>query len=284
MKAIKYFTCLTALFTFHSTFSQSWFPLKIGNRWDYFIHIDGGALGETFDTLSVEIIGTEILANGLEYYFFSDTFPIADLYPKYVREENNQIFFFDEEDSTDCFMFRFDIFTDSSYTNCKNYLTLVEKSFVSVFGISDSLQHQTNYFCGYHFLKSFGMYLHYYSGPIVDYTYSLSGCIISGMIYGELLVSVNTENENSKVFSLHQNYPNPFNPSTRIKYSIPQSSEVVIKVFDMLGNEIETLVDEDKQAGDYETTWYAEKLASGIYFYRLQAGSYAEAKKMAYVK
>ncbi|MCH6574234.1 MAG: T9SS type A sorting domain-containing protein, partial [Bacteroidetes bacterium] len=81
-------------------------------------------------------------------------------------------------------------------------------------------------------------------------------------------------------YTLKQNYPNPFNPSTRIKYSIPQSSNVVIKVFDILGNEIETLVNEQMSVGTYEITWYAGQLPSGVYFYQLKAGSYIETKKM----
>jgi hypothetical protein len=81
-------------------------------------------------------------------------------------------------------------------------------------------------------------------------------------------------------FKISQNYPNPFNPNTKIKYSIPQSSNVIIKVFDILGNEIETLVSEEKQTGTYEITWYAENLPSGIYFCRLQAGYYVDTKKM----
>jgi hypothetical protein len=91
--------------------------------------------------------------------------------------------------------------------------------------------------------------------------------------------------------SLMQNYPNPFNPSTKIKYSIPQYSKVVIKVFDILGNEIETLVNEEKPIGTYEITWYAENLPSGVYFYRLQAmptgrqaGDFVETKKMVLMK
>ena len=89
-------------------------------------------------------------------------------------------------------------------------------------------------------------------------------------------------------YNLSQNYPNPFNPSTKIRYSVPQSSNVVIKVFDILGNEIETLIDEQKSVGTYEITWYANNLPSGVYFYQLQAGSpsagsgqsFVETKKM----
>jgi phage terminase large subunit-like protein len=95
---------------------------------------------------------------------------------------------------------------------------------------------------------------------------------------------VNVESQNNNIvpeyFVLDQNYPNPFNPSTKIKYSVPQSSNAVIKVFDILGNKIETLVDEEKQTGTYELTWYAEQLPSGVYFYQLTAGSFVVTKKM----
>jgi hypothetical protein len=94
------------------------------------------------------------------------------------------------------------------------------------------------------------------------------------------------KNESIKIndYQLNQNYPNPFNPSTKIKYSITQPSNVVIKVFDILGNEIEILVNEEKQTGTYELTWNAEGLPSGVYFYRLQAGSFVETKKMILLK
>jgi hypothetical protein len=89
-------------------------------------------------------------------------------------------------------------------------------------------------------------------------------------------------------YNLSNNFPNPFNPSTTFRYSIPQSSNVVIKVFDILGNEIETLVKEEKQVGAYEVTWYAASAAgglpSGVYFYQLKAGSFIETKKMILMK
>jgi hypothetical protein len=95
-------------------------------------------------------------------------------------------------------------------------------------------------------------------------------------------------NELPSNFSLEQNYPNPFNPSTKIKYSVSQSSNVVIKVFDILGNEIETLVNEEKPVGTYEVTWYAESavggLPTGVYFYQLKAGNYISTKKMILLK
>ncbi|MBI2428278.1 MAG: T9SS type A sorting domain-containing protein [Ignavibacteriales bacterium] len=85
-------------------------------------------------------------------------------------------------------------------------------------------------------------------------------------------------------FALHQNYPNPFNPATTIRYSIPVSGHVSLKVFDVLGNEIATLVNSVKSAGTFRQEWNASGVPSGLYFYRLQAGNLVSTKKMLLVK
>ena len=85
-------------------------------------------------------------------------------------------------------------------------------------------------------------------------------------------------------FELTQNYPNPFNPSTKISWQSPISSHQTLKIYDMLGNEVVTLVDEFREAGRYETTFDASTLSSGIYFYRLQAESFVETKKILLLK
>ena len=79
--------------------------------------------------------------------------------------------------------------------------------------------------------------------------------------------------------SLSQNYPNPFNPTTTIEYSIPQAGVVTIKIYDILGREVTTLVNEEKQRGNHVVKFNASNIASGIYFYRMQVGNFAETKK-----
>jgi ribosomal protein L31 len=96
----------------------------------------------------------------------------------------------------------------------------------------------------------------------------------------QVVVGVEKEKSLPTEYALEQNYPNPFNPTTNFRYSIPQTSKVVIKVFDVLGNEITTLMDEEKSIGTYELVWYAKNLPSGVYFYQLRAGSFIETKKM----
>jgi hypothetical protein len=81
-------------------------------------------------------------------------------------------------------------------------------------------------------------------------------------------------------FNLYQNFPNPFNPGTRIAYSIPRDEMVTIKVFDLLGNEIQTLVNEFQTQNYYEILFNAENLSSGIYFYQMKAGEFVQTKKM----
>lgn len=85
-------------------------------------------------------------------------------------------------------------------------------------------------------------------------------------------------------YKLDQNFPNPFNSLTTIGYSISKYSSVVIKIFDILGNEIKTLVNREEQPGTYELTWDAGNSPSGIYFYKIQAGSFIATKKMILMK
>jgi hypothetical protein len=85
-------------------------------------------------------------------------------------------------------------------------------------------------------------------------------------------------------YSLSQNYPNPFNPTTNIKYSITKESQVTLKVFDVLGREVENLVNQKQAAGSYEVNFNASKLSSGIYIYRIKAGDFVQSMKMILIK
>jgi len=103
---------------------------------------------------------------------------------------------------------------------------------------------------------------------------------------GGITTGVREENINVvKEFNLEQNYPNPFNPSTKIKYKIPDQARndnvyVTLKVYDILGREVLTLVNQQQQPGQYEVNWNADNHSSGIYFYRIKAGKFISAKKM----
>lgn len=100
---------------------------------------------------------------------------------------------------------------------------------------------------------------------------------------GALLTSTEPKDK-ANTFNLHQNYPNPFNPVTNISYSLPTSSEVHLEVFDLLGRKVATLVDGRELAGEHQVRFDASALSSGVYFYKLQTGSFSSVKKMMLIK
>ncbi|MBT8382170.1 MAG: T9SS type A sorting domain-containing protein, partial [Ignavibacteria bacterium] len=104
-------------------------------------------------------------------------------------------------------------------------------------------------------------------------------------ILDDLLLVTNSEILSTpSEFKLEQNYPNPFNPSTTIKYSISTKSFVTLKIFNILGKEMTTIVNKELDAGSYEVEFDAATLNSGVYFYKLEAGSFSETKKMLLMK
>ncbi len=105
--------------------------------------------------------------------------------------------------------------------------------------------------------------------------------------YLDTLNVIGIVNINSNIpdnFSLKQNYPNPFNPQTKIRFDIRKASFTELKIYDMLGREIKTLVNENLKPGEYEVSFNAASLPSGVYFYRISTESFTETKKMMLIK
>ena len=111
---------------------------------------------------------------------------------------------------------------------------------------------------------------------------------VSGTVWrrplSEMITTVGAEEILPKEFALEQNYPNPFNPSTKISWQLPVSGQVTLKVYNVLGREVSTLVNEYRQAGSYEVDFNASELPSGVYFYRLKAGEFTATRKMILIK
>jgi len=140
-----------------------------------------------------------------------------------------------------------------------------------------------------------GTYIAVITSPNSIGTDTVSATVISGTdtvtLFQKIFVVYITptsvqsfDSPNPEIFYLFQNYPQPFNPATTIKYQIPELSFVTIKVFDLLGNEIETLVNEKRQPGIYEVNFNADGLASGVYIYKLIAGNFTSSKKLIILK
>jgi hypothetical protein len=118
--------------------------------------------------------------------------------------------------------------------------------------------------------------LSYQSGDVWRWTYTWIGA--------KEVTAVKTNENVPSTYSLEQNYPNPFNPSTKINYSLQAAGRVSLKVFDVLGREVMTLVNEHQNAGLHTVQMNASHLSSGMYIYRLEAGSFTSVKKMMLLK
>lgn len=123
---------------------------------------------------------------------------------------------------------------------------------------------------------------YYYNKSLIDtFTAILTGSFIPNCIISNLQLN-NTEVP--KKYSLEQNYPNPFNPSTKISYSLPVADQVSLKLYDVLGNEIQTLINEFQKPGSYTIIFDASTFASGVYYYKLVTDSFSDTKKMIFLK
>jgi hypothetical protein len=85
-------------------------------------------------------------------------------------------------------------------------------------------------------------------------------------------------------FALEQNYPNPFNPTTMINYQLPRTCDVELNIYNLLGQEVATLVNKRQQTGMYQIEWDATGFSSGVYYYRIEAGNFVQTRKMIYLK
>lgn len=122
-----------------------------------------------------------------------------------------------------------------------------------------------HYFSFFFLNNSIGWFVGY-DGSIYKYT-------------SEPVTGMNIQKQSN--FQLHlYNYPNPFNPSTYIRYYLPRSGYVILRIYNIVGQELETLANGFKEAGEHEITWQAKGLPGGIYFYKLQSGEYTETKKL----
>ena len=278
-------------------FSQSSFidlyPLHIGDYWQYKVTVDSDFNNE--DTIyysNREVLRDTIMPNGEVYKKIFDS-RILTLQPyRYLRI-----------DSTTGCIYKYD-----PYGNYNNDELLIDSlkmmegdSFIAEDGytiictLADTIElfaenrlRKHFYFplipiYGEHkYVKGLGeTYRWEHSEPIVnvDIYSELSYAKINGEEFGQL-VNISDNKTGKYSYTLLQNYPNPFNPSTKIKYQIPDLSFVTIIVFDVLGNEIATLVHEELPAGEYEVEFNATSLTSGIYLYQLKAGDCIQTKKM----
>jgi len=278
------------------------YPLAIGNKWiyDYVIDPDDPQQeGETGIYIR-QVLKDTVLTNGKLYAKVYDE--TLNYYGTYVYERadsvSGKVFRYYEDPLLEENEYAIHdllaevgdtINTSRNFYGQSLYTTVLGTSTFSKWGITKPkkiFQEYSLSMLTYSLTENFGLDSIYF---IFDFGYGrteLKGAIIDGVVYGDTtVVSVEDEAQNLPTeFSLDQNYPNPFNPSTTINYSISQLEFVTLKVYDVLGNEIATLVNEEKSIGSYEVEFDGSDLTSGIYFYALRSGNFNDTKKLVLLK
>jgi len=272
-----------------------YYPLKVGNRWTW-----QGFAYPIMPPLNIsqKIISTRIINNHLYYFSRLDHFHnngfIQNTNYTYSRIDSltGNLYNYDTVSHTDCLMDSLNIRkNDSAYTCGGRWYKCEDTANYSIFSqsIKSKLVYWTDYFEGgerHRLVLGIGKVRSDQYGAQFSMGHTLKGCLIDGILYGDTsLVGINQlSSEIPEQFSLSQNYPNPFNPVTNIQFTLPRSEFVKITIYDALGKETESLVQQDLYAGSYETQWNASDYPSGVYYYSITAGEYTETKKMVLIK
>ena len=247
----------------------SYFPLSAGDKW-FFSQGYSSTISTKLEVQKDTLLDDGYLYSKLNYYIVNtdSSFSLIEGNSFYLRYDADRII---EYPNTLVLDFDMNI-GDTIYTILNSYpAVLSDMKIEDVFGryLSTYYLFFTTYDY-YTFTDSIGFNS---SGQTFrNYPTTLEGCEIDGKIYGNVVTGIANQSKNLITdFRLAQNYPNPFNPTTMIEYSVPRTSFITLKVYDILGREVSTLVNEEKQVGTYKVEFNGNNLSSGIYFYRIQA-------------
>ena len=280
------------------TNSAKYFPLNVGNVWIYSIDTFPPPIYPYY----IYKIERDTIINGHVYFQYNGyhLFIFSSQWIRYDSANGNLLAY---SSNGGCSIYTDDRIIDSLPSLPGNQINCPYQAFTSRVCLNES---NVTVFSNYQthkkefkrdgliygivtYAKNFGI-INSCSGepPPCSAYYDLKGCVINGLAYGDtLLTPVNqTGYSIPEKFSLSQNYPNPFNPTTIINYQLPITNYVSLKVYNVLGNEIATLVSEKQNAGsyNYQFSTVNYQLPSGIYFYKLEAGDFVETKRMVLLK
>lgn len=262
---------------------SEFYPLHVGDFWKY-----EGNQGAFNTTEYIRVIRDTLLPNNEIYHVVDDKefgapYSGENIYYDRLDSSNGKILQWNPLDSLEYPKYIFSTCLGDTFNVFNNYngeyyymINLKNTDYINFFTFPLITS-------GYiYFKKGFGLYIESGEG----YSKQLVGAVIAGKVYGDTSITGIEKliNKPSSGFKLYQNYPNPFNPSTSINYYIPHYSHIVIKVYDLLGRVVQTLVDTDKPAGEYTVKFSSMNLASGIYFYSLKSNGYLLTKKLLILK
>ncbi len=280
-------------------------PMQVGNMWKWDIEqwINPGPGRE-----SETIIDTQVFNNHMYYKMKHVTYyPYGNQYYNYfvyyrIDSLTGNFYTFDTYYNRECLIDSLNSSVgDSAHVGCSSgpeRWDIYGTGTYNIFGQNFNSKNfgWSNYFeAGGNkaFAFNLGKVLDQYGTVHYTITRSLRGCIINGIMHGDtnMYLAVNPiSTETPEKFSLLQNYPNPFNPATNIKFQIPKIGFVKLTIFDALGKEVQTLVNEQLSPGTFEADFDGSNLPSGVYYYKLVVGDntnngdFTETKKMVLIK
>jgi hypothetical protein len=251
---------------------RSFFPHHVGDTWEYASYEPGIGRRDTFQT---RIVKDSITADGTFYVKFEGGYGGS-----FVTDSLNQVFSIGAAGSAKVYDFAAPIgaWWRSPPAGAMEVDTIFEST---VFGVAATIKVFNHWFGAVdssfvfnrdYLASGFGLVQSDVYEADFNTTYVI-GAIIGGVRYGTLSSVSADLNHYAEGYVLMQNYPNPFNPSTQIKYALPMRSKVVLKIFDVLGQEVKTLLEDGQEAGTYTVSFDARDLASGVYLYRLHAST-----------
>lgn len=300
-------TFIIALFILYtsSIFSQisesfNYLPLKVGNTWIYGYNSIYGPSKTRLKIIS------ELNVNGHKYFVFNqqgDTCKcsfnsyspfLSQLSPMRVDSTTAKLMFYGSSCQWQINERLFDSLSMKigDYTNSCNGNACLDTSEQNIFGTQRKTKRIGMLIPNYYYFRTYAKDIGLVSSVMGCYigttcSYNLLGCVINGVVYGDTSMLTGINQLNSEVpnnFSLSQNYPNPFNPTTNVKFQIPNSGFVKLIVYDLIGKEIQSLVNQQLSPGTYEVDFDGSNLPSGVYYYKLESDSYTETKKMVLIK
>jgi len=282
--------------TYADTTSGNFFPLQVGNVYKYytwdFPYPNSGSYSKARISKDSVILGNR--------YFYCYNFPY--ILNGWVRYDSLSGLLLHLFPGNGCGTHTNEKIIDSLAAKLNNTLNYCPYSSASTRRCSDtsnvtlfgyyttkrkSFAHDGLIVSGVAYARNIGL-INYGSGepPPVSHYVDLVGCYVNGILYGDTLMTgvQNISSEIPSSYSLNQNYPNPFNPTTKIKFDVVRVGDVKIVVYDVMGREVQTLVNESLKPGTYEASFDGSQLTSGVYFYKITAGDFSQTKKMLLLK
>ncbi|MFZ4590731.1 MAG: T9SS type A sorting domain-containing protein [Ignavibacteria bacterium] len=301
MKSLFYYISLIVfiLMIQNNVYSQMNFPLQVGNKFVYFCEQSStypGGGNTSYYKSSVRVLKDSIFNN--HKYFFMNAYPNQG-YNIWVRFDTLSKSILKYDSANTCPYYYKEKLIDSlgmlsgTANSCSgdNFNWMRIDTIYNKIGMTKAFWRflvPTQYLINYN--SNFGIISYESHMSMGAYSSNLNanmtGCFINGIKYGDTATTyINTISTNiPKEFKLSQNYPNPFNPMTKVKFSIVKAGDVKIVVYDVMGREVQTLLNERLNAGTYEVKFDGSGLTSGVYFYRLTTAGFAETKRMLLIK